>query len=119
MTTMVVPAVQRRKWRKLTFMLYDASAICAALGVAFMLRMNGHIPPAMLHGMTINLPVFLVTGLVVFHLCGVYDRMWRLGSLNDLVALGKCDVQPPIGANRNVRLVGDAVTLPALDQYLT
>lgn len=89
MTTMVVPAVQRRKWRKLTFMLYDASAICAALAVAIMLRMNGHIPPAMLHGMVINLPVFLVSGLVVFQVCGVYDRMWRLGSLNDLVALGE------------------------------
>lgn len=87
MTTMLVPTAGHQRSRKLAFMLYDATAICTALAIALVLRMNGAIPPAMLEGMTTYLPLFLVSGLVIFHVCGVYRRIWRLGSLRDLVAL--------------------------------
>ena len=87
MMTIFKPLMKRRLRHKIGFMVYDAVAICAALTIAIALRMNGAIPAAMLHGMAISLPVFLISGLVIFQVSGVYERIWRLGSLGDLSAL--------------------------------
>jgi len=87
MMTIFKPLMKRRLRHKIGFMVYDAVAICAALTIAVALRMNGAIPAAMLHGMAISLPVFMVSGLVIFQVTGVYERIWRLGSLGDLSAL--------------------------------
>jgi FlaA1/EpsC-like NDP-sugar epimerase len=77
----------RRTFRNLTYMAYDATAIIVSLLAAAMLRMNGHIPPAMLSGLMESLPVFLAAGMVILHLMGVYNRVWRLASLPDLITL--------------------------------
>ncbi|WP_157218500.1 polysaccharide biosynthesis protein [Flavisphingomonas formosensis] len=87
MTAPFTPIAGRRSWRRRAFLLYDSIAICLALTIAVLLRMNGQIPQPMLLGMICSLPIFLACGLVIFHLCGVYERVWRLGSLNDLIAL--------------------------------
>jgi O-antigen biosynthesis protein WbqV len=87
MIATLIPNVSRRTWRRASFLFYDAVAICAALTIAVLLRMNGAVPPTMLSGMIAAMPVFLASGLVIFHVCGVYDRVWRLCSMADLTAL--------------------------------
>lgn len=78
---------KRRSWRKIAYLIYDALAICCSLVIALSLRMSGAIPQEMLQGMIGSLPIFVLSGLVVFHCFGVYERVWRLGSLNDLMGL--------------------------------
>ncbi|MDX3909603.1 MAG: nucleoside-diphosphate sugar epimerase/dehydratase [Sphingobium sp.] len=76
-----------RFWRKMVYLVYDAVALGAALAIALILRMNGQIPPAMMTGMIDNMPIILVGGLMVLQVSGIYNRVWRLASLPDLVRL--------------------------------
>ena len=87
MKASLFPNMGRCAWRRISYLLYDATAICLSLFIATALRMNGAIPPQMLEGLVSSLPIFIASGLVVFHLFGVYDRVWRLASVGDLSAL--------------------------------
>jgi O-antigen biosynthesis protein WbqV len=73
--------------RRLAYLAYDAGAIAASLLIATNLRMSGAIPPAMLAGLLESLPVFVIAGLVIFHISGVYGRVWRLAGFHDLTRL--------------------------------
>ncbi len=81
------PTIGYCAWRRISYLLYDTVAICLSLIIAVALRMNGAIPAAMFDGLVASLPIFIASGLVVFHLFGVYERVWRLASLGDLSSL--------------------------------
>lgn len=76
-----------RKWRTPTYMAYDSWAIATSLGIALILRMNGAVPEHMVNGALHSLPIFILVGLVTFHWSGLYNRIWRLASLPDLIRL--------------------------------
>ncbi len=82
-----LPTIGRFAWRRAAYLLYDAAAISLALTMALALRMNGSIPQKMIDGLFASLPIFVVTGLITFHLFGLYQRVWRMPSLSDLSSL--------------------------------
>lgn len=73
--------------RRMAYLAYDAAAIVLALLIATGLRMSGTIPAAMLSGLIRSLPVFVIAGLVVFLVSGIYSRVWRLAAFHDLTRL--------------------------------
>ncbi|GLI99991.1 nucleoside-diphosphate sugar epimerase/dehydratase [Sphingobium sp. BS19] len=81
-----------RKWRKPAYFIYDAMAIAASLWIALSLRMNGDIPPHMLYGMLVNLPVFIISGTTILFFSGTYNRLWRLASFPDFVRMIEASV---------------------------
>lgn len=77
----------KRLFKRIAYSLYDIVAIGASLAISLILRMNGHIPDPMLSGMLDSLPIFLISGMIVLQFSGIYNRVWRLASLPDLVRL--------------------------------
>jgi O-antigen biosynthesis protein WbqV len=77
----------RRARKRIGFLIYDTIALCFSLALALSLRMNDEIPAHMVHGMALSLPVFVASGLFIFHMFGIYDRVWRFASAADLTSL--------------------------------
>jgi len=74
-------------WKKVSYIAFDSVAVGVSVTVALLLRMNGHLPPAMLSGLINSMPLFIVVAVAILYSAGIYSRLWRLASLSDLVTL--------------------------------
>ncbi|WP_188762906.1 polysaccharide biosynthesis protein [Sandarakinorhabdus glacialis] len=76
-----------RRIRYLALAGLDVLSATGSLALALFLRMNGHIPPAMLDGLVTALPVVALVSVIVFHLAGLYSHVWRYMSATALPAI--------------------------------
>ena len=69
------------------FLLVDAIILLLMPLLSLLIRFDGAIPPEWLSGAYILLPVYMVTGLLVFTLFGLYRRIWRYARVRDMNAI--------------------------------
>jgi len=69
--------------------LLDALLVGLSLYLAYLLRFDGRIPPAQLHGLVGVLPWFIPVKLASFFFFGLYKGMWRYTGIYDLESLIK------------------------------
>ena len=75
------------KNRNIKLILIDAGGSTLAIISAFFLRFDFTLPPLFYSMMFDWIPWFFFSQIIIFHLSGLYDRMWRYTSLFDLYAI--------------------------------
>lgn len=74
-------------------MLFDAAVLAVVPLVALMLRLDGNTGSRYFAVLLSVLPVAVVIKLVLFYLCGIYNRIWRYATVRDMFAIiGACTV---------------------------
>lgn len=74
-------------------MLFDAAVLAVVPFVALLLRLDGNTGSRYFAVLLSVLPVAVVIKLVLFYLCGIYNRIWRYATVRDMFAIiGACTV---------------------------
>ncbi|MGI6225841.1 MAG: polysaccharide biosynthesis protein [Peptococcales bacterium] len=74
-------------FRNLVLLAIDSILINMALYAALLTRFDGQIPMTYLQNYYDILIMFTVTTIICFYLCGLYNRLWRYASINELLAI--------------------------------
>jgi len=76
-----------RNYRNIILLAIDSLLIILGLYVALVTRFDGKIPAIYLHNYYDILIIFVLTTLLVFYICGLYNRLWRYASINELLGI--------------------------------
>lgn len=83
-------------------MLFDAAVLAAVPFVALLLRLDGNTGSPYFAVLLSVLPAAVVVKVLLFYLCGIYNRIWRYATVRDMFAvIGACTI-----ANVLVALLG-------------
>lgn len=105
--------VRRLSRRRIAYTAYDAAAITVALTGAVALRMNGQVPSGMMASLSHAIPIFLCSGLTIFHFTGLYSRIWRLASVSDVLRVAEAAMASVMVGVFALVITSDARWLPA------
>lgn len=75
------------KVRQAAVVSIDVLIAAVSLILAVNLRITGHLDPWVSDGLKFAVPLFVVIAATVFHLCGLYRRVWRYTSLSDILVV--------------------------------
>lgn len=76
-----------RNYRNLILMAVDGLLIVLGLYAALWMRFDSRIPDLYVHNYFDTLVVFVVTTLIIFRIGGLYNRLWRYASINELLGI--------------------------------
>ncbi len=78
----------RRKLIALTMMTTDAVIVAITPLLALYIRFEGNIDGGYLTIWLDHLPIIVIGRISVFYLFGLYNRLWRYASINELLVIG-------------------------------
>lgn len=110
------------RFRRLMIVILDSTAAAVALFVAVYLRMNGSIPPAMIEGLRVAMPLTAAITAAVMVACGTYRRAWRFVSINDLIFVAPMVTISIVASLLVLRLTGlgnwEPVSVPVIQWFV-
>lgn len=87
MSAVLKAFVSDARVRQAAVICIDVLLAAASLILAVNLRVTGNLDPWLSDGLNLSVPLFAVIAAVIFHLCGLYRRVWRYTSLGDLLVI--------------------------------
>lgn len=92
--------------------LLDAATVAVAFRLAFLLRMQGPLPPPMAEVASAATPWVVLISIMTFEASGLYRRAWRYVSVDDVLAIGRASVLAVLLSTIAIILMLGRVGLP-------